>query len=81
MTLREIINQSSNVGISLSVEKYLGFKKFYDDILKYRFSELTGVDYPGEQLGYLLDFNHWSRVQGYNATFGQGLSVNAMPKK
>ena len=77
MTLREIIRDSSNVGISVSVEKYLGFEKFYNDIIKYRFNELTGIDYPGEQLGYLLDFDYWSRVQGYNATFGQGLSVNA----
>lgn len=77
-TLRDIINMSSNIGISLSVENNLGFDKFYDAIVKYRLNTLTGVDYPGEQLGYLLDFDYWSRVQGYNATFGQGLSVNAM---
>jgi len=77
MTLREIIQNSSNVGISLSVEDHLSFKEFYEAILRYRFNKLTGVDYPGEQLGYLLDFDYWSRVQGYNATFGQGLSVNA----
>lgn len=77
MSLREIINHSSNVGISLSVEDHLGFDKFYDAIVRYRFNQLSGVDYPGEQLGYLLDFDYWSRVQGYNATFGQGLSVNA----
>lgn len=78
MTLRTIINNSSNVGISLSVEDHLGFREFYDAILKYRLNTLTGVDYPGEQIGYLLDFDYWSRVQGYNATFGQGLSVNAL---
>ena len=78
MTLRDIIRDSSNVGISLSVEDHLGFQKFYDNLFRYRFTELTGIDYPGEQLGYLLDFDYWARVQGYNATFGQGLSVNAM---
>ncbi|MBQ9002748.1 MAG: penicillin-binding protein 2 [Eggerthellaceae bacterium] len=77
MTLRDIINRSSNVGISLSVENNLGFQKLYDAIVKYRLNTLTGIDYPGEQVGYLLDFDYWSRVQGYNATFGQGLSVNA----
>lgn len=76
--LREIMNQSSNVGVSLAVEEHLGFDKLYDAIKRYRFDQLTGVDYPGEQLGYLLDFDYWSRVQGYNATFGQGLSVNAL---
>lgn len=77
-SLRTIINKSSNIGISLSVEKNLGFQKFYDAILRYRFNKLTGVDYPGEQLGYLLDFDYWSRVQGYNVTFGQGISINAL---
>ena len=77
-TFRDIIKYSSNVGISLSVEDNLGFAPFYDDILKYRFNQLTGIDYPGEQLGYLLDFDRWSRVQGINVTFGQGISMNAM---
>lgn len=77
-TFRDIIKYSSNVGISLSVENSIGFRKFYDDILKYRLNTLTGIDYPGEQLGYLLDFDHWSKVQAYNVTFGQGISINAM---
>ena len=76
--LRTIIAMSSNIGISLSVEKNLGFDKLYEAIGRYRLNTLTGIDYPGEQLGYLLDFDLWSRVQGYNVTFGQGISVNAM---
>ena len=77
MDLRTIIAKSSNVGISLSVEKNLGFEGLYNAIERYRLNKLTGIDYPGEQLGYLLDFDHWSRVTGYNVTFGQGISVNA----
>ena len=77
-SFRDIIKYSSNVGISLSVENSIGFQKFYDDILKYRLNTLTGIDYPGEQLGYLLDFDQWSKVQAYNVTFGQGISINAM---
>ena len=76
--LRTIIAMSSNIGISLSVENKLGFDKLYDAILRYRLNTLTGIDYPGEQLGYLLEFDYWSKVQGYNVTFGQGISVNAM---
>lgn len=76
-SLRTIINRSSNVGISLSVEK-MGFDKLYEAIQRYNFDKLTGVDYPGEQLGYLLDFDYWSRVVGYNVSFGQGISVNAL---
>ena len=75
--LRDIIAYSSNVGISLSVYEKIGFSALNDAIDRYNLNKLTGVDYPGEQLGYLLDFDYWSRVQGYNITFGQGISVNA----
>ena len=77
MTLAQIIAQSSNVGISLSVSE-MGFDKLYEAIERYNFTELTGVDYPGEQLGYLLDYDEWSTVTGYNVSFGQGLSVTPL---
>ncbi len=73
-TFRQIIEYSSNVGISLAVEN-MGFDKLYDCIDRYNLHELSGVDYPGEQLGYLVDFSKWSRVTGYNVAFGQGISM------
>ena len=73
-TFRQIIEYSSNVGISLAVEN-MGFDKLYDCIDRYNLHELSGVDYPGEQLGYLVDFGQWSRVTGYNVAFGQGISM------
>lgn len=76
-TLREILDQSSNIGISLASEK-MGFKELYDHILKYNLNSLTGVDYPGEQIGYLLDFDQWSKVQAYNVSFGQGISLTPL---
>ena len=45
-SLREILNHSSNVGISLATEQ-AGFDKLYDNIKRFHFTELTGVDYPG----------------------------------
>ena len=76
-SLRTIINRSSNVGISLSVEK-MGFDKLYEAIMRYNLNTPTGVDFPGELGGYLIDFDYWSRVQGYNVSFGQGISTNAL---
>lgn len=76
-TVRQILDQSSNVGISLITEN-AGFQNFNDAIRRYNFDKLTGVDYPGEQLGYLLDFDDWSHIAGWNMAFGQGLSVNAL---
>ena len=76
-SLRDILDQSSNVGISLASEK-MGFSELYDHILKYNLNSLTGVDYPGEQIGYLLDFDQWSKVQAYNVSFGQGISLTPL---
>ncbi|WP_206214377.1 peptidoglycan D,D-transpeptidase FtsI family protein [Adlercreutzia sp. ZJ141] len=76
-TVRQILDQSSNVGISLITEK-AGFDTLNDSIRRYGFDKLTGVDYPGEQLGYLLDFDQWSHIAGWNIAFGQGISVNAL---
>lgn len=83
MTLRQILDQSSNVGISLAVEE-MGFQELYDHIVKYGLHKRTGVDYPGEgeagtdALGYLVPFDEWSRVTGYNVSFGQGISVTPL---
>ena len=82
-TLREILDQSSNIGISLAVEN-MGFDKLYEHILRYNLHSRTGVDFPGEGeagtdvLGMLIDFDTWSRVQGYNVSFGQGISVTPL---
>lgn len=83
MTLREILDQSSNVGISLAVEN-MGFEELYNHIITYGLHEDTGVDYPGEGepntdvLGYMVPFEKWSKVTAYNVSFGQGISVTPM---
>ena len=77
MTLRQILDNSSNVGISLSVEK-LGFTELYNKIVNYNLNELTGVDYPGEGLGSLLPREQWAKITGYNISFGQGVSVTPL---
>lgn len=76
-TLREILDQSSNVGVSLAVER-MGFDKLYDNIVKYNLNERTGVDYPGEASGTLQPFSDWARITGYNVSFGQGISVTPL---
>ena len=76
-SLRDILAYSSNVGIALSIEK-LGFTPFYDEINKYLLTQTTGVDYPNESAGYLLDRNSWSLIQGYNVSFGQGVMTTPL---
>ncbi|MEC4184616.1 penicillin-binding protein 2 [Adlercreutzia sp. R21] len=77
MTLREILNHSSNVGISLAMDN-AGFDHLYDAIGRYHLTERTGVDYPGEGSGHVEEFKNWSKIIGYNVSFGQGISVTPL---
>ncbi len=88
-TLRQIMDQSSNVGISLATENATahgvsGFENLYNKINKYNLHTRTGIDYPGEGeagtelLGALPTFDKWGKVQAYNISFGQGVSVTPM---
>lgn len=88
-SLRQIMDQSSNIGISLATENATvgdvsGFQNLYNSINEYNLHEKTGVDYPGEGeegtdiLGNLPSFDKWGKVVGYNISFGQGLSLTPL---
>ncbi len=77
MTFAEILNQSSNVGISLATEK-AGFDKLNAMIERLKITEKTGVDYPGEAQATMPDFNEWAYVTGCNISFGQGLTASPL---
>lgn len=78
-TFRQILDQSSNVGISLSVQKMTdGFSKLYEHIQRYNFCEKTGVDYPGEAAGTLQPLENWATITGWNVSFGQGIAVTPL---
>ena len=77
MSMRTIIMNSSNVGMSLSAKR-LGFDKLYQKYVDYNLTEPTGVDYPGESAGYLTDWSEWSTIQSYNVSFGQGVMVTPL---
>lgn len=79
MTARYVIQDSSNIGTSLLVENYLGFRPLYDKIVSYGLNGQTGVDYPGEAAGYLSpSVDTWPLISKYNVTFGQGISTTPL---
>ena len=47
----------------------------YEYIQQFQLCDKTGVDYPGEASGSIAPKNEWSTVQGYNISFGQGLTT------
>ena len=88
-TSQQIMDQSSNIGISLATENATvgdvsGFQNLYNKINAYNLHTKTGVDFPGEGelgtdiLGNLPSFDKWGKVVGYNISFGQGLSLTPL---
>ncbi len=77
MDTREIIAESSNVGMSL-IAQDLTFKKLYEYIKHYQITENPNTDYPGSASGSVSDVSTWSDTQGYNISFGQGIEVTPM---
>jgi cell division protein FtsI/penicillin-binding protein 2 len=45
---------------------------------RFGFGRTTGVDLPGEDMGFILDPAHYSGTSMYNLPFGQGESVTPM---
>ena len=77
MTFGDILDKSSNVGISLCLNE-VGFDKLYDVLGTMRFNEATGVDFPGEIEGIFHDKEDLSDAAMYNIAFGQGIAVTPL---
>ncbi len=77
MTFATILNESSNVGISLATQE-AGFDKLNAMIKRLKITEKSGVDYPGEAQSVMPDFNEWAYVTGCNISFGQGLATTPL---
>jgi cell division protein FtsI/penicillin-binding protein 2 len=77
LTLREILVNSSNIGMA-KIGQRLGRKKLYDGLRLFGFGKETGIDLPGEATGRLRPVGRWT---GYSVTripFGQEISVTAI---
>ncbi|MEF2977873.1 peptidoglycan D,D-transpeptidase FtsI family protein [Subtercola sp. YIM 133946] len=75
-TLTGVIQQSSNVGISI-LSAMLTTQQRYDYMKKFHLGEKTEVDFPGESEGILGDPNAWDEQTLYNSSFGQGITTTA----
>jgi len=53
MTVAQILQKSSNVGVDTIAIKYLGESRLKKWIKQFGFGQKTGVDYPGESAGLL----------------------------
>lgn len=74
MTVTEIMEISSNMGVTKMV---LGLSpnQLWSLLHRVGFGEMTGIEYPGEQNGLLVQHHPWGEFMLATLGFGYGLSV------
>ncbi len=77
LTVREIIQYSSNIGAAKIGQK-LGYKKFSRYLTLFGFGNKTGVDILGEQKGFVRSEKSAKEIEEITSFFGQGLSVTTL---
>ena len=74
MSVATILAHSSNVGAA-TIGLGVGAEKFDKWIRRFGFGSPTGIQYPAEEQGLLLDLDEYSGSTLGNESMGQGLSV------
>lgn len=77
LTLTGIMAKSSNNGTILAAER-IGGKKLSKYINKFGIGQETGLNFPGENKGFIPEYEDWSPTSFSTIAFGQGLSMNAV---
>jgi penicillin-binding protein 2B len=72
ITYDEGVRRSSNVAFSKIAKEQLGFDRFYQYLLDFKFDQKTGIDLPGEVGGKLL--YNWESEK-LTTAFGQGTAI------
>ena len=77
INLARLLSKSSNVGAA-RVGLSLGAEAVYTGYQKFGIGEPVAAGYPGETNGVLRPFADWGQIATATASFGYGVSVNAL---
>ncbi len=77
MTVAEIIHESSNIG-TIQIGLELGGKELDGYVRRFGFGSKTGLDFPGESPGIVLDRSDWSGPTIATIPIGQGIAVTPL---
>ncbi|MDQ2967352.1 MAG: penicillin-binding protein 2 [Actinomycetota bacterium] len=76
-SVAQILAHSSNIG-AITLAQMLGRTRLSSWITKFGFGRTTGVDFPGESPGIVLEPDKWSGSTIGNVPIGQGIAVTAV---
>ena len=71
---KDILKHSSNVG-AVTIALSMGKKLFWESIREFGFAEKTGIDFPGEESGYLFNYQTWPESTIGAMAIGQSITV------
>ena len=74
MTATQILEESSNVGV-YKIALRVGKDRLLDYYKRYGFGQPTGIDFPGEDPGFVLPGDRWFGSGITNVPIGQGVRV------
>ena len=77
MTVREILAESSNIGMAKIGQK-MGKKRLHDGVKLFGFGKKTGIDLPGEDTGTVRPVGKWDGYSVTRVPFGHEVNVTAI---
>jgi cell division protein FtsI/penicillin-binding protein 2 len=77
LTFSEVIQQSSNIGVTKIAQK-LGLEEIYKYAKLFGFGSLTGIELPGETQGMLKPLSAYSKTSIGAVPIGQEVGVTAL---
>ncbi|MDP3980162.1 MAG: penicillin-binding transpeptidase domain-containing protein [Chlamydiota bacterium] len=77
LTLREILEKSSNIGMA-KVGAYVGEKKIHSYVRKFGFGNTTHSGLSGEVNGFVNPLKNWSKLSVSSISMGQEIAVTAL---
>ncbi|MGB5530273.1 MAG: penicillin-binding protein [Ignavibacteriaceae bacterium] len=77
LTVKGIIEESSNIGIAKLIQRITD-EKYYEYIRSFGFGTYTLISLPGEVTGKLRDLGQWSKLTKTYMSFGYGISVTPL---
>lgn len=77
LTVREIIEESSNIGTAKLIQR-MSDEKFYKYVRSFGFGTFTSISLPGEVTGKLVDISKWNNQTKVYISFGYNISATPL---
>jgi len=77
LTVREIIEESSNIGTAKLIQR-MSDEKYYQYVRSFGFGTFSSISLPGEVTGRLVDLDKWTKQTKTYMSFGYSISVTPL---